>query len=279
MMKTYLTQESGPRIRGFELMCVLAIVQARTSSSRLPGKVLSPIGEKPMLIYQLERISRCSTIDRIVVATSSEKSDDRLVELVQSAGYRTFRGELEDVLERYRACAAEEGASTVVRLTGDCPLSDPNLIDELVISFDKGNWDYLANCADEGLLSVPDGFDIEVFRAELLERASKEAVLPSQREHVTPWFRSIGAGLKWGHFQHHPIRPYYRVTVDDRVDLDVVRTIVAALEPYDPTFGVDAVVTYLQDHPELAARNLFTVRNEGYLKSLDADARWHTKQE
>jgi len=253
-------------------MTTLAIVQARTSSSRLPGKVLLPIGTKPMVLYQLERLRRCRRLDRVVLATSSHSSDDTLADVVSAEGFTVFRGDLQDVLERFRACSAQEGASTVVRLTGDCPLSDPALIDELVEAFANGNWDYLANCVDERQLSVPDGFDVEVFRAELLERAASEALLSSEREHVTPWFRSDGAGLRWGHFRHQPVRPYYRVTVDDPADLEVVRAIVAALELQDPGFGVDAVVEYLEHHPELAARNLATVRNEGFLKSLAEDA-------
>ena len=225
-----------------------------------------------MVLYQLDRLQRCTQIDRVVLATSFHSSDDALADLVTAAGFPVFRGDLEDVLERFRACAAREQAATVVRLTGDCPLSDPALIDELVEAFAGGGWDYLANCADEQQLSVPDGFDAEVFRAELLERAAREASLPSEREHVTPWFRSDGAGLRWGHFRHQPVRPYFRVTVDDPVDLEVVREIVGALEPMDPAFGVDAVVKHLEQHPELAARNLSTVRNEGFLKSLAEDA-------
>jgi len=253
-------------------MTTLAIVQARTSSSRLPGKVLLPISTKPMVLYQLDRLRGCTQIDRVVLATSVHSSDDTLADLVAAAGFPVFRGELSDVLERFRACAAKEQATTVVRLTGDCPLSDPALIDELVEAFVDGDWDYLANCADEHQLSVPDGFDVEVFRAELLELAAREALLPSEREHVTPWFRSDSAGLRWAHYRHQPARPYFRVTVDDPVDLEVVREIVSALEPQDPAFGVDAVVKHLEQHPKLAARNLATVRNEGFLRSLAEDA-------
>ena len=253
-------------------MTTLAIIQARTSSSRLPGKVLMPIGGKAMILYQLERLMRSRCIDRLILATSDHSSDDALADIVEAAGFSVFRGDLHDVLERFRACAARENPTTVVRLTGDCPLSDPALIDELVEAFVEGAWDYLANCVDEQELSVPDGFDAEVFRAELLEIAASEAKLPSQREHVTPWFRTDSAGLRWGHFRHHPARPYYRVTVDDAIDLEVVRAIVAALQPTDPEFGVDAVVNYLDHHADLAARNLATIRNEGFLKSLAEDA-------
>ena len=233
--------------------------------------MLMRLADKPMILYQLERIKRCKSLDDVILATSSEGNDDILASTVMSAGFSVFRGSLSDVLERFRACAANEQAELVVRLTGDCPLTDPNLIDELVDAFCEGNWDYLSNCALGDQLSVPDGFDAEVFRAELLQRAAREAKLPSEREHVTPWFRSESAGLRWGHFRHEPVRPYYRVTVDDPVDFEVVRAVVKALEPQDPDFGVDAVVSYLNQHPEIASLNLATVRNEGYLKSLKED--------
>ena len=151
-------------------MTTLGIVQARTSSSRLPSKVLVPIGGKHMILYQLERLRRCTRLDRLVLATSDDSSDDFLANIVSAAGFEVFRGDLKDVLERFRACASNIQPSTVVRLTGDCPLSDPELIDELVEAFEEGGWDYLANCADDQQLSVPDGFDAEVFQAELLER-------------------------------------------------------------------------------------------------------------
>jgi glutamate-1-semialdehyde 2,1-aminomutase len=253
-------------------MTTIAIVQARTSSSRLPGKVLLPLQGQPMILFQLERLCRCRRIDRLVLATSSDSSDDALADEVAQSGVAVFRGDLNDVLERFRACAAQEQASVVVRLTGDCPLADPALIDELVEAFHGGDWDYLANSVDEQQLTVPDGFDAEVFKAGLLERAAAEARLPSEREHVTPWMRSAAAGLRWGHFRHEPVRPYCRVTVDDPVDLEVVRQITADLHPLDPNFGVDAVVAYLEAHPELAGRNLATIRNEGFLKSLADDA-------
>ena len=126
-------------------MTTLAIVQARSSSSRLPGKVLLPVGGKPMIVYQLERLQRCRSLDRLVLATSNEHSDDTLAGVVREAGFTVFRGDLQDVLERFRACSAGEQATTVVRLTGDCPLSDPALVDELVEAFAVGDWDYLAD--------------------------------------------------------------------------------------------------------------------------------------
>lgn len=253
-------------------MITLAIIQARTSSSRLPGKVLMPILNQPMILHQLARIRRARTINRLVLATSTDPSDDRLAETVAAAGFDVYRGDLDDVLDRFRACSAQHQADRVIRLTGDCPLTDPALIDELVAAFEAGGWDYLANTVGEPL-TVPDGFDAEVFKAELLEQAAKEAVLPSEREHVTPWMRSAAAGRHWGHFSHEPRRPYYRLTVDHQVDFEVVRSLFEALYPSDPHFTVDAVIEHLEKHPQLAGLNLAIVRNEGYLSSLAVDGR------
>ena len=127
-----------------------------------------PLLGAPMILFQLNRLRRCKQVDRLVLATSNDPSDDDLAETVAKAGVTVFRGDLDDVLERFRACAEQEQAKVIVRLTGDCPFADPALIDELVEAFQSGEWDYLANCADGNQLTVPDGFDAEVFKADLL---------------------------------------------------------------------------------------------------------------
>ena len=160
----------------------IAIVQARTSSTRLPGKVLKKLNGCPSIIFQLRRIQRSKKIDAIVLATTTCSSDDELAEIVSGHGYTVFRGDEKDVLKRFKNCVDKYPSKSIVRLTGDCPLIDPSLIDELVEAFNDGSWDYLGNCADAEQLSVPDGFDAEIFRADLLCLADKEAFLPSERE-------------------------------------------------------------------------------------------------
>ena len=257
----------------------VAIVQARTSSSRLPGKVLMPLNGKPMIVYLLERLRRCSRVDKIVMATSTEKDDNELCDKVKESGFLVFRGDLEDVLKRYKDCSEEHNATTVIRITGDCPLMDPVLVDEVIEAFEEGQWDYLANCADENRLSVPDGFDIEVFKANLLIRADKEAKLLSEREHVTPWFRSKGANLRWKHYVHRIYRGYFRVTVDDTEDMTVIQNIVNSLEKEYEVFGVDDVVNYLRANPDIARMNSHTKRNEGYDKSIANDGLMKDKRD
>ena len=147
---------------------ILAIVQARLSSSRLPGKVLRPIMGRAMILYELERLSRSRRIDNIVLATSEDESDDPLAETVCSAGYAVFRGSLNDVLARYYHCAAAYGAEHVVRITGDCPLIDPAVVDRVIeCHLNEGN-DYTSNTIGEA--TYPDGLDTEVMRLTALER-------------------------------------------------------------------------------------------------------------
>ncbi len=249
----------------------VAIVQARTSSNRFPSKVLQEISGVPMIIYQLKRVNRSQLIDKLVLATSTDSSDDLLAKVVTDAGFTVYRGPLNDVLHRYLLCSDIFEASTVVRLTGDCPLSDPMLIDEIIDAFNNCDCDYLANSVDDHKLSVPDGFDVEVFRSHLLHTASLKATLSSEREHVTSWFRSTNSGINWKHFSHRILRPYFRLTVDEPNDLQVVRFIVNSLEKNYSHFGVDEIVQCLKDYPDIAAINMNTVRNEGYLKSLTVD--------
>lgn len=252
-------------------MSTLAILQARTSSSRLPGKVLLSILGRPMILHQLERVSRCRSLQKVVLATSDDPTDDALADTASAAGFQVFRGDLHDVLARFQACASAHNATTVVRLTGDCPLSDPEVIDEVVEAFHREQWDYLSNSADEQALSVPDGCDVEVFHRSLLEQAAANAMLPSEREHVTPWMRRSELPIRASHYRHRNPTPFFRLTVDDPQDFTLVREVFETLYPVDPAFNLQAVIGFLEKHPTLAASNLATIRNEGYLRSLDAE--------
>ena len=162
----------------------LAIIQARTNSNRLPGKVLKEICGVPMILFQINRLKKSKNIDKIVLATSINKEDDYLAQLVKESGNEVFRGDLDDVLERFYNCSRLYKSRNIIRLTGDCPLIDPFLIDEMIQNFIEMDWDYLSNCADSDKLSVPDGFDAEIFKSQVLEKAFQNANLPSEREHV-----------------------------------------------------------------------------------------------
>src|SRR5215831_8692767 len=164
---------------------ILGILQARASSRRLPGKVLKPILGRPMLERQIERVRRSRRMDRLTVATSTDASDDAIAALCQALTVDCFRGSLEDVLDRFYQAARQYAPRAVVRLTGDCPLTDPRVIDELIETHCREGYDYTANVLPPR--QIPDGLDVEVIAMSCLETTWREAKLPSEREHVTPF--------------------------------------------------------------------------------------------
>jgi len=167
---------SGPR--------VVAIIQARFGSSRLPGKVLLNIGGKTMLERVVERVLKAKLVSQVVVATSEFEADDKIVAFCEDVGIEVCRGPLEDVLERFRLCAEKYEADYIVRVTSDCPLTDPDLIDDAIKSLVDKEIDLVANRSPIGPRSLPYGLDVEAFRVSALRRAAKLAS-PTEREHVT----------------------------------------------------------------------------------------------
>src|SRR5208282_1417599 len=165
----------------------IAIIQARMGSSRLPGKSLAEIEGRPMLWHVIQRVKRASLVDRVVVATSTAPADDVIEKMCQENGVPCYRGSENNVLDRYYHAARAEKAAQVVRITADCPLIDPELIDQVVSRFQTGDLDYASNTM---VRTYPDGLDTEVFSFSALERAWHEAVKDSEREHVTPYLRS-----------------------------------------------------------------------------------------
>lgn len=250
-------------------MKVLAVLQARVSSSRLPSKVLAPILGQAMLARQIERLNYATTLDQLIVATSDHPSDDLLANLCDELGVAKYRGSLTDVLARFAgACNAQGPAEHIVRLTGDCPLADPEVIDRVVRWHINSRADYTTNAIQP---TWPDGLDVEVMRSAILLRAAAEADLPSEREHVTPY---IHKHPEWFHIEHvkgDRDLSSLRWTVDEPADLAFVTEVYATLYPRNPHFSTDDVLALLQHRPELAQINGNFLRNEGYVKSLAAD--------
>lgn len=250
---------------------ILAILQARMSSTRLPGKVLKPILGKPMLVRQLERVRRAGRIDRLIVATSTDPSDDPIEALCRDEGVEYYRGKLDDVLDRFYQAAAPLRPNHVVRLTGDCPLADPVIIDQVCEFYLEGGFDYATNALQP---TFPDGLDIEICRFECLEQAWREAVLPSHREHVTPFIHKNPQRFRIGHFRGDADLSNLRWTVDEPDDFSLVTNIYEALYPVDPGFDTAAILTLLAKFPEWKTANTKHQRNEGGKKSLLADAQY-----
>lgn len=250
-------------------MNVLAILQARVSSSRLPKKVLTPILGEPMLARQIERLQLATTLDQLVVATSDHASDDPIAELCVRLDLACYRGNLDDVLARFTGAYTVFGpAAHVVRLTGDCPLADPAVIDRVVSHHINSGTDYTANAIQP---TWPDGLDVEVMRAEVLLRAFTEARLPSEREHVTPYIHKHPELFRIEHVKGERDLSSLRWTVDEPADLALITEVYAALYPLNPAFTTFDVLELLKRRPELAQINTNIHRNEGYAKSLAAD--------
>lgn len=241
-------------------------------STRLPGKVLKPILGKPMLLWQLERLKGAKTINTFVVATTNKPEDDPVAELAESAGYKVFRGSEQDVLDRYCGAAKSVKARVVVRLTGDCPLHDPAVVDLVVERFK-------ATSVDDTWTPVnyPEGLDTEVFTFSVLEVAASEARLPSEREHVTLFFRNhperFKLDEKWrlGDFD----RSSYHWSVDTERDFAFVS---AVYEHFgDGCFTMHDVIQLLERKPELLEINKGATGWEGLEKSKREDMEWLKK--
>jgi spore coat polysaccharide biosynthesis protein SpsF len=249
---------------------VLGIIQARVSSTRLPGKVLRPILGEPMLARQIERVRRAETLDGLLVATSTDPSDDALAELCELVGVPCYRGSLDDVLDRFVRAARAYGADHVVRLTGDCPLADPGLVDDLVRYHLGGGLDYSSNCMQP---SFPDGLDIEAMRVSALTRAGREANAGAEREHVTQYIVKHPEFFKIGGQINSEDLSALRWTVDEPADFEFVRMVYAALYPVNPAFSWRDVLAYVRDNPDVAELNTKFTRNEGLAKSQADDLR------
>jgi len=202
---------------------IVAIIQARLGSTRLPGKVLREIiPGKTCLEFMIDRVKKSKKIDLIVVATTSSKNDNHIVDFCKSKNINFFRGSEDDVLSRYYHCARENNASIVVRLTSDCPLVDPALIDKCIDTYTGSGFDYFSNTCPPSKSKYPDGTDIEVFSIESLDKANEDATNRSDREHVTFYMWKDSGKFKTGILESNIDLSKYRYTVDYPEDLEVV---------------------------------------------------------
>jgi spore coat polysaccharide biosynthesis protein SpsF len=247
----------------------VALIQARMSSSRFPGKVLESLQGMPMIVYMVKRALRAVLLDEVVVVTSTDSSDDVLAQTLEAAKVKVFRGDLADVLKRYADAAAQVNATEVVRLTGDCPLIDPSLIDAVVRLRRDAGCDYASNIDPP---TFPDGLDVECFTRAALVQAHEQASALAEREHVTLWMRSAQAHLS--RQTHHGLvnLSHVRLTVDYPDDLAVVRELTSAWPPEAQTkFDLYDLMRVMAARPEILALNPHA-RNEGLLKSLGMPA-------
>lgn len=239
-------------------MKIVAIIQARMGSTRLPNKVMKPIGGAPMIEVLLARLAGAEQISEIMVATSVDSRNQPLADHVDALGYKCYRGSEDDVLDRYLQAARSVSADVLVRITGDCPLVDPALVDEVIRQFRGANVDYFSNIAPP---TFPDGLDIEVFTLAALEKAAQETSKSYDHEHVTPYLRESGRFTQAG-MQNSEDLSVLRWTVDEPEDYDVVTKIFAHFSP-DIHFSWQQVLQLQRSQPDMFTPNQTLIRNEG----------------
>lgn len=247
----------------------IAIIQARMSSSRLPGKVLLPLGDETTLACMVERVRLARSLDDVVVATSTDPSDDAVEAECSTLGVHCFRGELEDVLSRFVMVAKDvpNPSNVWVRLTADCPLICPEIIDATVAALVRDKADYVSNSIEP---TYPRGLDVEAFTSSALDQAHQSALSDFDREHVTTWMiRHLKLGTSYPRLS--PARRNWRLTIDHPEDFEVVSTVYDALAKNGGTFACAELFEYLDTHPELAALNSYHENSQVSDRSNPAD--------
>jgi spore coat polysaccharide biosynthesis protein SpsF (cytidylyltransferase family) len=245
---------------------VIAIVQARMGSTRLPGKVMADAGGRPMLGLLVARLRQTPGLAELLVATSDRESDDPIAKYCASERIPCFRGSESDVLDRFHGAARGLGASVLVRITADCPLVCPEIVGELIRAYRESGAEYGVTSPQHA-----EGLDCEIFSAGALDAAWREAKKPSEREHVTPFIAADPARFRRITLASARDDSGYRITVDEPRDLDAVRAVVAGFGDGIDRATWSQIREFLDAHPEVRGLNADIERNEGYRKSLEAE--------
>ncbi len=256
-------------------MSTVAIIQARMGSTRLPGKVLKPLAGRQMLWHIVNRVQAAPGVDSVMLATSIRPENDVIREFCVEEKIACHSGSEDDVLDRFYQAAKGANASTVLRLTADCPLADPELIGKLVAGYRAGSYDHFSVATGAGAIHetqprFPDGLDCEVFPFAVLERAWREATKQPDREHVTPYIWRNGNLFKLGKLFAETDLSQMRLTVDRPEDFEVITQIYAALYRPDRHFILKDVLAFIAANPKLKALNESGIGHEGYEKLWNA---------
>ncbi len=241
----------------------IAILQARMSSSRLPGKVMMELNGKPMIYWQVKRILQAKSVNRLVVATSIDPTDDVLEDFLKANSVEVFRGSLNNVLSRFNAVADTYLSDALIRLTGDCPLVMPKLIDEMVEKFYELDVDYLSNTLEP---TFPDGLDVEILKPIALKMLESYTLEVKELEHVTYGVYTRPQIFKISNFVNSSDKSAERWTVDYREDLDFIRRIFAEFLGSEESFSYQDVCDVLVRHPKLKTQIIAERRNENLYK-------------
>ncbi|WP_130859699.1 cytidylyltransferase domain-containing protein [Gracilibacillus phocaeensis] len=229
-------------------MRIVAIIQARMGSTRLPGKVLKRILDKPLLEFQVERLKRCQTIDQIVIATTTKAMDDIIIEFCKVLDIAYYRGAEGDVLSRYYEAASYYQADVIVRLTSDCPLIEPYVVDRVVNGYlDNPNYDYVSNTIER---TYPRGLDVSLVTYSSLEEIHHKAKAELDREHVTRYLYNRPNEYKLLNIFNDKNESCHRWTVDTKEDFNLVKKIIETLYPNKPAFQMEDILHVLNSHPD-----------------------------
>ncbi|MCX6772878.1 MAG: glycosyltransferase family protein [Candidatus Micrarchaeota archaeon] len=247
---------------------VLAIIQARMGSTRLPKKVLADVEGKPMMHWIAMRLKASKKVSKIVVATTTEKVDGQVEEFAKSEGIPCYRGSVNDIVDRCYQAALQSGCGAVVRITADCPLVDPALVDEMLVAFEKGKFDFYSNVEPP---SYPDGLDVEILSYDCLERLWKAT---RDDSFLAEWFRTYLVQnpdkFRLGNHKYKTDLSSLRWTVDEKEDLELVRRIYSELKGRGGVFHMSDVLELLSKEPSIAKINDKYIRDKAYLDALAA---------
>ena len=244
------------------------IIQARMGSTRLPGKAMLNVeNDKTVLYFVIKQLQNCKLVDKIIVATTTLEDDKQIADFSKHLGVDSFRGSSDNVLDRYYQCAKEYSVSTIVRIPSDKPLIDPEIVDNVVSMFMNSSYDYITNFLPNP--TFPSGTEVEVFSINALKKAWENAKLPSEKEHVTPYFLNHQDEFKITHIKNSENLSHLRWAVDKMEDLKLVRKIVSKIKKR-PILMKDIIELFAKE-PELVEINKNVNRKEGDMKSSKED--------
>ena len=246
---------------------ITVMIQARTGSSRLPNKVLEKIENKPMIWHVINRVKQIKSVQQIALITTNENSDKVLLKIAEDEGIIGFAGSTDDVLDRHYQCAQKIDADPIIRITGDCPLIDPFLVEDILQFYLTHNFDYVSNTI---IPTYPDGLDTEIFSFSTLEKLAHYVKLHSEREHVTLAIPKNPQLFQFFNYKNKEDLSSFRWTVDRDVDLQFVREIYSRMAPRT-IFSMDDVLKIITQEPNLLTINKGIHRNEGHKKSYKSD--------
>ena len=249
----------------------IGIIQARLSSSRLPGKIMLEVCGKTLLEHMIIRVNQSKKLDNVIVATSTNKIDDVIEDWCKSNQINCFRGPEHDVLKRFKLAKDFVNADTVIRFCSDCPLIDPKIIDDVIEIYESNNYDFVSNSFPTLGRTFPDGMSVEVFSSKLLDEADINAKKPSEREHVTFYFWMQPDRFKIYRHDYPKDLSKFRFNLDYLQDYCLIRSIFESLYPKNIFFTMEDTINWLECNPKILKFNDMIQSNQGWKNSFDND--------